>query len=335
MANTENSKDPSSARLLERMGHRYGIDPDKLLQALLATAFRQKKDVVISIEQLIALLVIADQYTLNPFLKEIYAFPDKKNGIIPVVGVDGWSRIVNDHPQYDGEEFRYSPDMIAMPGTEIKCHSWIECVMYRKDRSRPTIIREYLDEVYRPPHEGTGERGEPYTINGPWQTHPKRFLRHKSFIQCGRIALGFTGIYDEDEAHRIIDMGNVVEVSASHSLPALEQSKIDPVVEELIERAKDMNNWSASNQYLMQRFKGREFAYASEKLKAAQAAHLRVQDVQSGPDTQAQDTPNTSAPPKGFDGVFEDQNLSGRDPIPVIAGDDDFSLSGGGNNGGF
>jgi len=48
-------------------------------------------------EQMLALLVVADQYRLNPFLNELYAFPDKKGGITPIVGVDGWSRIINDH----------------------------------------------------------------------------------------------------------------------------------------------------------------------------------------------------------------------------------------------
>ncbi|WP_032251724.1 recombinase RecT, partial [Escherichia coli] len=44
--------------------------------------------------QFIALLIVANQYGLNPWTKEIYAFPDKQNGIVPVVGVDGWSRII-------------------------------------------------------------------------------------------------------------------------------------------------------------------------------------------------------------------------------------------------
>ncbi|MGC6598113.1 recombinase RecT, partial [Escherichia coli] len=37
--------------------------------------------------------------------KEIYAFPDKQNGIVPVVGVDGWSRIINENQQFDGMDF--------------------------------------------------------------------------------------------------------------------------------------------------------------------------------------------------------------------------------------
>ena len=31
-----------------------------------------------------------------------------------------------------------------------------------------------------------------------------RMLRHKALIQCARLAFGFTGIYDQDEAERII-----------------------------------------------------------------------------------------------------------------------------------
>lgn len=49
-------------------------------------------------DQLTALLIVANQYSLNPWTKEIYAFPDKNNGIVPIVGIDGWSRILNNHP---------------------------------------------------------------------------------------------------------------------------------------------------------------------------------------------------------------------------------------------
>ncbi|WP_414836262.1 recombinase RecT, partial [Escherichia coli] len=40
---------------------------------------------------------------------------------------------------------------------------------------------------------------------GPWQSHPKRMLRHKAMIQCARLAFGFAGIYDKDEAERIVE----------------------------------------------------------------------------------------------------------------------------------
>lgn len=170
-------------------------DGADLISTLKATAF--KGDVTDA--QMTALLVIANQYGLNPWVKEIYAFPDKQNGIVPVVGVDGWSRIMNEHPQFDGIEFEQSTIMADMPGAK-PAPEWMECRIYRKDRTRPIVVREYLDEVYRPPF--TGKYG---AVNGPWQSHTKRFLRHKTMIQCARLAFGFGGIYDQDEAERIAE----------------------------------------------------------------------------------------------------------------------------------
>ena len=187
---------PQRNSLVTKFAAKYSIDADKLLPILKATAFKVR-DGEATNEQMAALLVVADQYGLNPFTREIFAFPDKQNGIVPVVGVDGWSRIINDHEQSDGLEFRQSEDMTTMPGGAQECPKWMEVVIYRKDRAHPIVVREYLDEVYRAPfREG---------MKGPWQSHTKRFLRHKTLIQGARIAYGFTGIYDEDEAERIIE----------------------------------------------------------------------------------------------------------------------------------
>jgi phage recombination protein Bet len=164
------------------------------------------------------LLIVSNQYKLNPWTKEIYAFPDKKNGIIPVVSVDGWARIINSHDSFDGMEFRFSENMVSMPGALSPAPEWTECLIYRKDRAHPTVIREYLDEVYRAPFK---PKDGGYVVNGPWQTHPKRFLRHKTMIQCSRMAFGFGGIYDADEADRIIESApKVIDPSTGEIKPA-------------------------------------------------------------------------------------------------------------------
>lgn len=147
-------------------------DPEELVQTLKATAFRSNA----TDAQFNVLMIVANQYGLNPFTKEIYAFPDKNNGITPVVGVDGWARIINSHPQFDGMEFTSDAESCT-------------CKIYRKDRSHPTIVTEYLEECKRPTQ--------------PWNSHPRRMLRHKAMIQAARLAFGFGGIYDEDEAERI------------------------------------------------------------------------------------------------------------------------------------
>ncbi|PWB21357.1 phage recombination protein Bet [Comamonas sp. JNW] len=148
-------------------------DPQELVATLKATAFKGQ----VSDAQMAALLVVANQYGLNPWTKEIYAFPDRNNGIVPVVGVDGWSRIINSNPQFDGMDFAQDDESCT-------------CIIYRKDRSHPIKVTEWLSECKR-----SGQ--------GPWQSHPKRMLRHKAMIQCARLAFGYTGIYDQDEAERI------------------------------------------------------------------------------------------------------------------------------------
>ncbi len=147
------------------------VSNESLQATLLNTVFKGA-----NYDQLVSLIIVANQYGLNPFTKEIYAFPSK-GSITPIVSVDGWSRIINDNPQCDGIQFEQD-DVSAT------------CKIYRKDRTHPTIVTEYLSECEM--------------TNSPvWKKYPKRMLRHKALIQCARIAFGFSGIYDEDEAHRI------------------------------------------------------------------------------------------------------------------------------------
>jgi phage recombination protein Bet len=183
---------PKRNSLVAKFAERFSIDEAKVMDILKATAFKQRDGNPPSDDQMMALMVVADQYGLNPFTKEIYAYPDKQNGIVPVVGVDGWSRIMNEHPQLDGIEFNYSEETLQHKGK--LCHVWIEVVITRKDRSKPIVVREYFDEVVRSVNFST-----------PWDSHPKRMHRHKTLIQGGRVAFGFAGIYDEDEAQRIIE----------------------------------------------------------------------------------------------------------------------------------
>jgi phage recombination protein Bet len=200
--------------LVVTFAQRYGVDSDKLLDTLKATAFKQRQNSPpITNEQMMSLLIVANEYKLNPFTKEIFAFPDKQNGIVPVVSVDGWIRIINEHPQFDGEDFEDAPadEWIVSETAEHKpCPSWMACVLYRKDRSRPTRVKEYLDEVYRPPY-----RGQNGVVVGPWQTHTKRMMRHKCLIQSARVAFGFAGIYDEDEAMRILEAQDVTPINVT------------------------------------------------------------------------------------------------------------------------
>jgi phage recombination protein Bet len=188
---------PKQTSLVQRFAAQYGVDPTKMLGTLKATVFRQPRDnstggaVEVTDEQMMMLLVVAEQYGLNPFTRELYAFPDKSKGIVPIVSVDGWSRMVNARPEYLGCTFTYGP------ANAKGVHEWIECTMKRADREQAPTVREFFAECRR--------------STGPWDSHPNRMLRHKAFMQAGRITFGFVGIFDEDEGRAIIE-GNATRV---------------------------------------------------------------------------------------------------------------------------
>lgn len=148
-------------------------DAGSLYETLKQTAFKDVKDN----NDFAATMVVANQYGLNPFTKEIYAFV-KGGKVTPIVSVDGWAKLINDNPNCDGVQFTQD-DVSAT------------CTIYRKDRAHPTIVTEWLDECKMD--------------TAPWRKYPKRMLRHKALIQCARVAFGFSGIYDEDEAKRIAE----------------------------------------------------------------------------------------------------------------------------------
>lgn len=170
-----------------------------LTETLKSTAF--KSNTQVTDEQMTALLIVANQYGLNPFTREIFAFPDK-GVIVPVVGVDGWSRIMNTHPQFDGMDFTSNDDSCT-------------CIIYRKDRGHPTSATEFMDECKRD--------------NSPaWKSHPRRMLRHKAMIQAARLAFGFTGIYDQDEAERIVEIKEIdITTLPEKSLPDYPNDKFE------------------------------------------------------------------------------------------------------------
>lgn len=174
------------------MAEQYDVDPSKLLDTLKATVFQGATN-----EELTALVVVANKYGLNPLTREIYAFPKKGGGIQPVVSVDGWANLANSHPQMDGIDFDWKHDT---EGKLLAC----TCRIYRKDRSRPVEVTEFLSECRR--------------STDPWKME-HRMLRHKALSQCARIAFGFSGITDEDEA---IDVAEIRQTE-----PVAKQTPID------------------------------------------------------------------------------------------------------------
>lgn len=165
--------------VLVDMSGRYGMEPAAFEATLRATVCKGN----VSREEFAAFLLVAKEYGLNPLTKELYAFPAKGGGIQPIVSIDGWARIINDHPAFDGMEF----EDILGDGADVIA---VTCRMFRKDRTRPVETTEYMAECRRQ--------------TDVWRTWPRRMLRHKAMIQCARYAFGFSGIVDQDEYERSV-----------------------------------------------------------------------------------------------------------------------------------
>lgn len=131
--------------------------------------------------EFVSCCLVAREHGLNPLTKEIYFMRDKHGNIQAIVGIDGWIKKCNEHPQFDGLEFEHAQDEKGAPLS-------VKARIYRKDRSRATEVTEYLKECL-----------QVRKTDGPWQSHPNRMLRHRAMAQCARLAFGFAGIMDRDE----------------------------------------------------------------------------------------------------------------------------------------
>jgi hypothetical protein len=187
--------------IFKRSVERSGMSPESFVQALTTNPLSSL--VTWSQVDLETLLLAAERHGLDPLGKDMYLLREGDSydePAIVVLGVDGWSRILNKHKKFAGMQFKESEELLdGVP-------RWIECTLHRWDRRVPTTVREYFDEV----------RGS----STPWLTHPRRLLRHKALVQCARLAFGLVGIYDHDEAQRIASnkmRGNAPQaVSHSH-----------------------------------------------------------------------------------------------------------------------
>ena len=121
-------------------------------------------------------------YGLNPLVKECAAFVSGGK-LSVVVMVDGWYKLVNRRPEFDGVEF---DDKFDDKGVLVS----ITCRMFIKGRERPVCVTEYMAECRDPK-------------SSVWTKWPARMLRHKAYIQCARMAFGISEVIDDDEASRI------------------------------------------------------------------------------------------------------------------------------------
>lgn len=154
---------------IERLAQQLTIDPGELLLWL-------GKYASLETSTLISLVHLAITYQLDPLMGEVVLWSDVQKQAHPSITIDGWMKIINDHPAFAGIEFEDGPALDN--GGVSPMPQFMQCTIYRTDRQLPIRVKEYFEEV---------KSDSPL-----WKSMPRRMLRHRVLQQCARLAFGIS-----------------------------------------------------------------------------------------------------------------------------------------------
>lgn len=271
------NRDTSAAKaqtqgLIARLAGRFGVEPNRLLKCLTTQVFKQADGRQPSNEELMVLLLVCENFGLNPFNREIFAFRGKGDEIVPVVSLDGWAKIVRSQKDFNGVTFAFSNNTVKVPGCAQELPEFVECAMRLKGVDEPIVIQEFMVECFN-------------DKSPVWRKWPRRMLRTRAFIQCARLAFSLTGLYDEGEDFAedlsgMVATGSVPPQAQQPAIaqtsvpkPALEREKLDEMLGKLMVFAQNQpNGWERAARWVEAKLTGDDRLYAEEKLRMQQMA---------------------------------------------------------------
>ncbi len=197
--------------LVATLASNLNLTKEQLVATVQNTVFKKATN-----SQLMVFFGVCQELRFNPLLKMAWAYPDKEGGVQVLISYSGWIHIANNHPQFDGEETTVAFD----PQTDRPISA--TCVIWRKDRTHPTIVTVYFKEWYKP-------------TNPNWNERPAHMLSIRAYIQAVRKAFGLNQYdYDADnpEWRNTIDVTPPTAQETKTSLTDLvKEEKTGPVKE--------------------------------------------------------------------------------------------------------
>lgn len=183
-----------SNSLIARMAERLQVDPTKLWNTMAKTCFKPEKGgLPFSSEEIMYVLMIAEQLEINPLRRELWAFRGKNGSVQPIVSIDGWKAIMLRQPNFDGYQVVFSDTFVDIPEYG-KLPEWAECTIWLKNISHPTVERVFTEEVFM-------------SSSLVWKKSPRLMLHHRALIQAIRFSFPVTGISDVG----VTDDGEVIQ----------------------------------------------------------------------------------------------------------------------------
>ena len=111
---------------------------------------------------------------LSPWLREIWFVP----GVGVMAGRDGYLRVANENPMFDGMETKVERDAQSKP---VKA----TCSVWRKDRSHPITCEAYFNEYKK--------------AGNVWQTYPSAMISKVAEVLALKRSFSINGVVTEEE----------------------------------------------------------------------------------------------------------------------------------------
>jgi len=247
--------------LIERALKRSGMGYRSFVRSITQNAFRSLT--VWEESDLERFLLTCEQLGLSPVGNAIYAVQSESSGsqVLLCVGLDGWVQILNQHPAFDGMQFKESKELVGgVP-------QWIECTIYRSDRRVPLSVKEYFTEVRR---DSTA-----------WSSHPRRMLRHKAMVQCARLSFNLSmqqNIFDPEELSATVNSSQTSTVGKTGQGTSIEPP-MQPCSADYINELNPSDFNTSTEGGNNSEMENRQASWLQSKGKAAPSGPSSTQDL--------------------------------------------------------
>lgn len=171
------------------------FDQAEVLAAIKQTVARGATDA-----QLKMFIEVCRSTGLNPWLREIWYVAEK--GII-MAARDGYLRVANENPNFDGMETRVERDKANIPIKAV-------CTVWRKDRTHPVVCEAYFNEY---------KSGSPV-----WTKYPSAMVSKVAEVLALKRSFSINGCVTEEE---IGEQGSAAAAQdvAQQKIAAMERAK--------------------------------------------------------------------------------------------------------------
>ena len=201
------------SKALALIANSTGVTPEEVKEVLkgMIVSGKQQHGATATDAEMTVVSSIFAKYDLNPFVREGHAFVSGGK-LQVIIGLDGWLKIANRDPNFDGyeqtENFDEKGELISVT-TKI----------YVKGRKYPTPHTEWMKEAF-------------VSTSPAWKKYPFRMLAGKSLGQCVRKAFGISEVVDDDEAARITGARQEKDITPANSAPSIDWQAINDMMAE-------------------------------------------------------------------------------------------------------